>query len=274
LVCDLLGLPNVLVSNASIFTPNAGLFGTAPSVSGLLMILYGSATTAAQEPSLTGTSYLSIGNLSLPLEGVWRFLVSGRDWSPYFFGGVRGLFVLAADEGSYWIVAERPSRGLLGPSENSSAFPVSSNGSFFPVAYFIGPTPPPTPSRAFVESAAPAISGPVAESFRPDSSDRHQESQLAETAAHAGSDPFTSSANLDASQLSGRSTLSTGSLVGIVFAAVGAVASVVGLIAWRYCSSGSKAADAGPAREAATSADPKADVREDLSDELMDEQFD
>jgi hypothetical protein len=268
LVCDLLRVPNVLVSNASIFTPNARLFGTAPSVSGHLMILYGTATDEAQEPLLTG-SHLSIGSLILPLEGRWRFLVSGRDWSPSFFGGVHGLFVLVPGEGSYWIVAEGPSRGFLSPTEDSRAFTVSSNGSFFPVAHFIGPTP--TPSNAFVESAAPTISRRVAESFRPDSSDRHPESQLADTAAYAGSDRFSSSADLDASQLSESSTLSTGSLVGILFAAVGAVALVVGLIAWRHCSVGSKAADA---REAATIANPKAAAREDLSDELMDEQFD
>jgi hypothetical protein len=198
LVCDLLRVPNVLVSNASIFTPNARLFETSPSVSGHLMILYGTATEDAQEPSLTGTSYLSIGNLSLPLEGGWRFLVSGRDWSPYFFG-VRGLFVLVAGEGSYWIVAEGPSRGFLGPTEDSSAFPILSNGSFFPAAYFT--FIPATPTNVFVESAALALSGHLTESFRPDSSDRHPESQLAETAAHAGTDRFSSSANLDQSQL-------------------------------------------------------------------------
>jgi hypothetical protein len=97
------------------------------------------------------------------------------------------------------------------------------------------------------------------------------ESRLVETALRGGSDRFDSSANPAESQLA---ESSTGPVVEIVLAAVAAVALVVGLIAWRYCSVGAKAVDPGPARAVSRSANPKAAARADLSDELMDDQCD
>jgi hypothetical protein len=66
------------------------------------------------------------------------------------------------------MVAEGPDRGFVGPSEDNNTFEVSSNGSFYEVAYFIKipPTPAPAASRsdAFAVSAALPVSAPVAES--------------------------------------------------------------------------------------------------------------
>jgi hypothetical protein len=207
LVCDLLRAATISVSNASIvaFTRAPVLFETAPTLSGAfaLAVFYGTAANASQEGWVGEVPYLSIGNLSLPLEGDWRFRVSeeDQDWSPYSFGSVRGLFIKLAGEGSYSIDAEGPRRGLLGPTEGNNTFEVPSNGHFFRVGYFIGPTPAPTPtptplatpSDAFVESILP-ISGPMTES------------QLAETATNAGSERFNASANLDESQLAETAT--------------------------------------------------------------------
>jgi hypothetical protein len=104
LVCDLLHAPNVSVSNASIvvFTRAPLLFATPPTVSGALAlaVFYGTGSEASQEAWVSDVPYLSIGNMSLPLEG-WRFCVSGRGWSLYFFVAVRGLFILVDGEGSY-----------------------------------------------------------------------------------------------------------------------------------------------------------------------------
>jgi hypothetical protein len=383
IICDLLRVPNVSVSGASIFTSNAKVFGTTPTLSGWgLSIFYATGATTARETSLSGFPSVAIGNLSLAYEGGWRFCLSGRDCSAYEFRHFEGLFILVPDAGSYSIVAEGPSRGFLGPSEGSNAFPVP-NASFFPVAYFTfipasTPPPTPTPTGAFIASAPLPISSPIAKSFWPADSDRHRESQLPATAAHgssdrfsssatadksglaataayadshrfdssvhldestlaptaapAGSDPFISSANPDESQLAATaahadsdrfnssvnldeswfaataayadsdrfissanlnaarlaesSTLSPGVLVGIVFAAVGAVVLVVGLIAWRHCRVGSKAADGlvQPLGDADTEYESRyqtgafvtmvnPDVG-DLSDELADEVFD
>jgi hypothetical protein len=148
-VCSSLRAPNISVSNAWIFAPNPGLFQAAPTVSGALTLFYGNAANAAQESKLAGVPHLSIGSLSLPVEGGWRFCISGQDCSPYFSEVIRGVFALVPSPGSYSVVAEGPLKGLLGPSEGSNSFGVSASGSFYSVAYFIGPTP--TPSEAFVE---------------------------------------------------------------------------------------------------------------------------
>jgi hypothetical protein len=155
--------------NATIFTPNARLFDTTARLSGRLTVLYGSVSQDAQEASSEGISSLSIGNLSLPSGGGWRFCVEGQDCSSYIQEEIRGLYTLVAGEGSDSLVAEGRERGFLGPTEDNNTFEVSSNGSFFPVAYFIGPTPAatptPSPSEAFAASAALPVSGPLAESF-------------------------------------------------------------------------------------------------------------
>jgi hypothetical protein len=66
------------------------------------------------------------------------------------------------------------------------------------------------------------ISDPFVESCHPAGSDLDPDSQLAETAAPAGRDGFDSSANLATPQLAKSSTLSIGSLVGILLAAIAA----------------------------------------------------
>jgi hypothetical protein len=65
----------MLVSNASIFAPNARLFGTTSGLSNLSTILYGRAADEAQEPSLADVPSISIGNVSLLGEGGWKFRV-------------------------------------------------------------------------------------------------------------------------------------------------------------------------------------------------------
>jgi hypothetical protein len=160
LICDGLRAGTVVISNAWIFTQNSRLFETTPALSGRgLVIVYGTAATHALE-SFGGIPYLSIGTLSLPSAGGWGFCVSGGVCSPSEFRerDICGLFVLVADEGSYSIFVEGPSRGSLGRTEFDNRFPVSANGSFFPVAYFIQPSPTPSSSKAFVESALLSIS--------------------------------------------------------------------------------------------------------------------
>jgi hypothetical protein len=176
------------------------------------------------------------------------------------------------------------------PVGHNETFEVSSTGSFFAAANFsfipasATPTASVTPSKAFVESAALQISGPIAKSFRPMDSDRQLASQLAETGAHADSDRFDSSESLGASELAQNSILSTGAMVGIVLAAVAVVVLVVGLVAWRLCSAGSTTADSGQAAphepggekdlyqtgQFLTNMNPNA--ADDLSDELMDDE--
>jgi hypothetical protein len=85
LVCDLVHVSNILVSNAAIFTTNARVFATTPTVSGLLMILYGTATNAAQEPSLANIPSISIGSISNLPQGGWRCEVTQQAWSPYTY---------------------------------------------------------------------------------------------------------------------------------------------------------------------------------------------
>jgi hypothetical protein len=210
-VCDSLRAANLLVANASIFifTPTAGLFESTPTLSGsvALTIFYGTATNVLQEPWLTGIPFLSIGNFSLPQDGEWHFCVPERRCSPSAVGDVQGLLTSVPGEGSYSIVAEGPSRGFLGPTEDDNVFPVSPNGSFFPAAYFTAiastprPTPAASPTDAFVESAL-AISSPIGESPRPNDSPTHLES-----AACPASAGFAPSSEIGASGEFGASEL-------------------------------------------------------------------
>jgi hypothetical protein len=194
LVCDLLRVPRILVLNASIFTPNARLFETTPDLSGLSTILYGTAVTETQEPSLAGVPSVSIGNLSLPFGSGWRFCLSGQDCSGYVFGEIRGLLTLVPGAGSYSIVAEGPSRGFLCLPEGSMTFPVSLSASFFPTAYFTFIPATPSPTSGPTPTPSPASVEPD----RPESA-----------------------------------TLPTGAIIGIVIAVLVVVALVVGFILWR-----------------------------------------
>jgi hypothetical protein len=223
---------------ATIFTPNAGLFNTTSRLSGRLTVLYGAVSQRSQEPSFEGISPLSIGNLSLPSRGGWRFCVEGQGCSSYIQQEIRGLYTLVPGEGSYSIVAEGPERGFLGPTEDNNTFEVSSNGSFFNVAYFIQiqPTPAATasPSEAFAASAVLPVSGPIVESALPVSA------PIVESFRLTNSDRFNSSATPEPANLADGRTLATGSLVAIILAPVAVVALAVGLIALRHCRFGSK----------------------------------
>jgi hypothetical protein len=165
---------NISGQNAAIFTQNAPLFNTTAGLSGRLTVLYGAVSKGAQEPSSDGVSSLSIGNLSLPSRGGWRFCLGEQDCSPYIPQAIWGLYTLLPGEGSYSIIVDGPERGFLGPTQDNNTFEVSADGSFFDVAYFIWTghprTPPPSasPTEAFSESAVP-ISGPMVESALPPS---------------------------------------------------------------------------------------------------------
>jgi hypothetical protein len=165
LFCDSVRASKVTVSNASVFafTPSSRLFETTPELSGhvCLTILYGTATTGPQESFSTGTNpYLAIGSFSLPAGDRWRFCLSGRVCSGYFFGEIRGLFTLVPDAGSYSIIAEGGVTGFLGPSASETGFDVSSTVSFFQEAYFIESTPMPsvTPTLELRPHRPPFIS--------------------------------------------------------------------------------------------------------------------
>jgi hypothetical protein len=131
----------VSVSDAALFffTQADRLFEAAPTLSGTvsLTIFYETTRTEVQEPLLTGIPYLSIGNISLPGEGSWRFCGGRGNCSESLLYDVRSLFALVPDEESYSIFAEGGSQsGFLGPSQESNVFAVGSSGSFVPVAYF------------------------------------------------------------------------------------------------------------------------------------------
>jgi hypothetical protein len=270
LVCDLLRARNIFGQNVTIFTPNARLFDTTSGLSGRLMVLYG--TVSEKEPSSEGIWSLSIGNLSLPSRGGWRFCVEGQDCSSYIEQEIWGLCTLVPGNGSYSIVAEGRERGFLGPTEDNNTFDVLSTGSFFEVAYFIKipPTPTPTPrptaspSDAFATSAALLVSAPIVASYGLSDSDRFNcsatlartreatSSRAFEASAVALSGPivesfrlthsdrFNCSATLEPAHLAESRTLATGSLVAIILASVAVVALAVGLIALRHCRLGSR----------------------------------
>jgi hypothetical protein len=115
-----------------------------------LTVFYGTVTEEAEEPFISLLN-LSIGNIRLPLEGAWRFCISGQVCSPYVYQDVQGLFTSVPADGSYSITVHGPSSGYLPPGPDA-AFQVSSDRWFFPVAYFILMTP----SAPFVESCAPS----------------------------------------------------------------------------------------------------------------------
>jgi hypothetical protein len=217
MVCDLLRVPHISVSNAWVFTPNARVFQTKPDVSGFLTVFYGTAATAAQEPSLTATPYLSIGNISPPLDSGSRFCVTGQDCSRYMYVSrpIRGLFTLVPGAGSYSIVVEGTLGGLIAPTPGAGPFPVSSNGSFFSVASFVVPTRTPTPTRSLTHSPTPTrsptstpsvaftesallISGPILDSFSLHHSHRYSGSH-----EFPASDVWSPSAHLGQSQGAG-----------------------------------------------------------------------
>jgi hypothetical protein len=253
LVCDLWLAPNVIAKDASVvaftqapilFAPGLRTFGPWLLDGSTLAVFYGTEADARQEVYWDDIPFLSIGKLNPPLEGGWRFRVSGRDWSPYFYGGVRGMYIGVGQNGSYGIDAEGPLRGLLGPTETSTAFAVSSPGSFFPEAYFIGPTPKPTPTPEQTPTLPPT--------------------EIAESGGFKTPGPGSGNGNLDGSQRGGGSSaLSSGALIGIVIVVVAAVAIavVVGWITWRHFRGGSAGGS------------PKA-AQDDLSDELADGRFD
>jgi hypothetical protein len=126
------------------FTPSDRLFDTTPTLFGkvYMTIFYETTRTEVQEPSLTGVPYLSIGNISLPADGSWRFCVSGANCSQSIARDVRSLFALVPNEESYSILAEGAERGFLGPSQDANTFVVPSIGSFVPTAYFNSIPPP------------------------------------------------------------------------------------------------------------------------------------
>jgi hypothetical protein len=140
LVCDSLRASSIFVWNASVFffTQNTQLFQTTPDLSGRvrLTILYGSAASAPQEPSLVAFPYLSIGNISLPFQDGWRFCTSEGLCSEYASQTIRGLFALVPGAGNHSIIAEGAVSGFLGPSEEEDSFDVESAGSFFSRGYF------------------------------------------------------------------------------------------------------------------------------------------
>jgi hypothetical protein len=138
------------------------LFDRAPKLLGRLLglaVFYGTAADSREEAWLGDSAipYLSIGSVIPPVQGGWRFLVSGHDWSPYFFETVHGLFILLPTSGSYLIDLEGRSQGWLGPTRNNNTFEVSSDGSFFPIAYFTFISPEPQPLRTLSVGAIVGI---------------------------------------------------------------------------------------------------------------------
>jgi hypothetical protein len=195
------------------FTPNARLFETASSgqVRRLLTIVYGTVAKTTQEPSLAGIPALSTGNFTLPLAGGstgWRFCVTGQDCSGYIYEDIRGLFASVDRGGTYSIVVDGPLRGFLVPSEDSDTFAVSSDGSFFPVGYFVATTPRPTFTPRPTLTMALTPTDTFAESFGVADSDRHLAPGVPVASADCGHSSgidatagFTSSGNLGESHL-------------------------------------------------------------------------
>jgi hypothetical protein len=171
---------SILISNASLLfvTDGARLFGVSPSGAGDILILYRSTTNEGTE-LLWGldSSFLHIGNVSVPRDDGWRFCVSEEGFGRCHgreFSGVKSLIASVPGNGSYCVLAESSTFiGSLWPSDTDSVFEVISNYSFFPTAHFVvfasvTPLPSVTPlatpdatatcSSAFTQTVVPSDS--------------------------------------------------------------------------------------------------------------------
>jgi hypothetical protein len=159
LFCDSLRASKISIADASVVlvTHGSSLLEATPDLSGtvFLTILYGTARSGAHEERLTGSPYLSIGDMTLPGQNAgWRFCISVGVCTPSIVQEIHGLFTLVPGDGLYSIVAEGPERGFLGPSEGATGFQVETGGSAFPQAYLTLITP--TVSHSAISTESPS----------------------------------------------------------------------------------------------------------------------
>jgi hypothetical protein len=125
LICDWMRARSVVISNASIFTPNSRLFETTPGLSGRgLAIFYGTAATDAQE-SFGGIPYLSIGASSEAFEKSALLPISMTDSSSEAFEKSAGRLISDPIVGSFQVAeSDRYLESGEFPLISSSASPI------------------------------------------------------------------------------------------------------------------------------------------------------
>jgi hypothetical protein len=135
------------LSDASIVfeTPQNRLFGVSPGGTTSIAIVYGSPTAANVEPlSELATSFLQIGNLSLPGSDPWTFCLTSNGTNAGLsrcFGTdlveIKSFVCSVADGGNFSIAASSISfRGFLVHADGSAIFEVQTIRTFVDEAYF------------------------------------------------------------------------------------------------------------------------------------------
>jgi hypothetical protein len=137
---------SIILSDTSltIITPQNRVFSVNPFHEGSLnlSIFYGSVTSANSEPLwLLNSTFLQIGNISVPISRFWTFCISGiceERCIEIESTTVRSLIFSVRSQGNYSI--RGLNEGLIGLFETEtglSSFDVSSNFPFIPEAHFI-----------------------------------------------------------------------------------------------------------------------------------------
>jgi hypothetical protein len=154
----------------TITTPQNRVFGgTAIRQSSLnLSIVYETVTSADSEPLwLLNSTFLQIGNVSLPNCEFWRFCVSGNDQEICISGestAVKSLLFSVPSQGSYSVRASNEVLiGFIEADSALSSFNVWSNFSFIPEGYFVVDSSPTAP---ITETQSQPFTVPLREGYR------------------------------------------------------------------------------------------------------------
>jgi hypothetical protein len=137
---------NLQFSGASLvfLTDKNRLFEKSPSTLGWanISILYGTVTTSVIEPlSELNDTFLQIGNVAFPAEGVWKICLSSQTFNrclEYASSAMKSLLFSVPKKDFYEIIITQKSDSYaLYPSEGVWLFNVDSNITFFPNAYWV-----------------------------------------------------------------------------------------------------------------------------------------
>jgi hypothetical protein len=172
---------SIVLSDASltITTPQNRIFGVNPFRQGSLNLyfVYGKVTSADSEPLLLlNSTFLQIGNVSLPNCDFWRFCLSGLDHESCIdidinidmgieSKSVKSLLFSVPSEGNYSIrVLNEGLIGFIETEAGVSSFNVWSDFCFISEVHFI-PDSSPTPSAIQIQTETFTI--PLSAGYRP-----------------------------------------------------------------------------------------------------------
>jgi hypothetical protein len=154
----------------TITTPQNRVFGGTPirQSSLNLSIVYENVTSADSEPLwLLNSTFLQIGNVSLPNSDFWNFCISGID--PKYCihiesRKVKSLLFSVPSQGSYSIRASNEVLiGFIEADSGLSSFNVWSNFSFIPEGYFVVGS---SPAATITETRSQPFTVPLREGYR------------------------------------------------------------------------------------------------------------